>query len=68
MKSRETSASSPPRRSVPAADDYSMFIEKVKTRTGIDLSLYKEDQMKRRLKTFYEKKGFSSFVFFSMKV
>lgn len=64
MKSRETSASSPPRRSVPAADDYSIFTEKVKTRTGIDLSLYKEDQMKRRLKTFYEKKGFSSFVSF----
>ncbi|MBS4173276.1 protein-glutamate O-methyltransferase CheR [Bacillus sp. FJAT-49736] len=41
--------------------DYQEFILKVERKTGIDLALYKEAQMKRRLTTFYEKKGFSSF-------
>lgn len=30
-------------------NDYPIFIEKIKGKTGIDLSLYKEQQMKRRL-------------------
>ncbi|WP_046720867.1 CheR family methyltransferase [Heyndrickxia coagulans] len=42
-------------------DDYGRFIAQVKKKTGIDLSLYKEAQMKRRLTTLYEKRGFSSF-------
>jgi chemotaxis protein methyltransferase CheR len=41
--------------------DYVAFIEKIKRKSGIDLSLYKETQMKRRLKSLYEKKGFQSF-------
>jgi chemotaxis protein methyltransferase CheR len=41
--------------------DYEQFITKVKQKTGIDLSLYKEAQMKRRLISLYEKRGFSSF-------
>ncbi|CAG9622657.1 Chemotaxis protein methyltransferase [Sutcliffiella rhizosphaerae] len=41
--------------------DYILFIEKVKKKTGIDLSLYKEGQMKRRLTSLYEKKGYSNF-------
>ncbi|OAS86339.1 CheR family methyltransferase [Metabacillus litoralis] len=41
--------------------DYEQFITKVKHKTGIDLSLYKEAQMKRRLISLYEKRGFSSF-------
>ncbi|MCB7070045.1 protein-glutamate O-methyltransferase CheR [Caldibacillus sp. 210928-DFI.2.22] len=41
--------------------DYRLFIEKVKRKTGIDLSLYKETQMKRRLTSLYQKKGFHSF-------
>lgn len=41
--------------------DYQWFIERVKKKTGIDLSLYKEAQMKRRLRSFYEKKDFTSF-------
>lgn len=44
--------------------DYEMFVERVKTKTGIDLALYKEAQMKRRLTSLYEKKGFSNFVDF----
>ncbi|RKD72854.1 chemotaxis protein methyltransferase CheR [Sinobaca qinghaiensis] len=64
MKSRESSAFASQKGSGLPAGDYIVFTEKVKTKTGIDLSLYKEDQMKRRLKTFYEKKGFSSFVSF----
>jgi chemotaxis protein methyltransferase CheR len=42
-------------------NDYQEFILQVKRKTGIDLALYKEAQMKRRLTTFYEKKGYSSF-------
>jgi len=41
--------------------DYQQFIEKLKVLTGIDLSWYKEAQMKRRLTSLYEKKGFSKF-------
>ncbi|MBB6283212.1 CheR family methyltransferase [Geobacillus subterraneus] len=43
-------------------DDYAQFIEKVKRKTGIDLSLYKEAQMKRRLASLYMKKGLNSFA------
>lgn len=42
-------------------DDYAQFISGIKKKTGIDLSLYKEAQMKRRLTSLYEKRGFSSF-------
>ncbi|KYD28425.1 protein-glutamate O-methyltransferase CheR [Geobacillus sp. FSL W8-0032] len=42
-------------------DDYMQFIAKVKRKTGIDLSLYKEAQMKRRLAALYAKKGLNSF-------
>ncbi|AMX83098.1 chemotaxis protein CheR [Geobacillus subterraneus] len=43
-------------------DDYAQFIAKVKRKTGIDLSLYKEAQMKRRLASLYMKKGLNSFA------
>ncbi|NNV05768.1 protein-glutamate O-methyltransferase CheR [Geobacillus sp. C56-T2] len=43
-------------------DDYAQFIAKVKRKTGIDLSLYKEAQMKRRLAALYAKKGLNSFT------
>jgi chemotaxis protein methyltransferase CheR len=41
--------------------DYELFIKNIKKKSGIDLSLYKEAQMKRRLISLYEKRGFSSF-------
>jgi len=41
--------------------DYQQFSERLKALTGIDLSLYKEAQMKRRLTSLYEKKGYRSF-------
>ena len=41
--------------------DYEYFIKQMKQKTGIDLSLYKEAQMKRRLTSLYQKKGFNSF-------
>lgn len=41
--------------------DYRQFSEKLKVLTGIDLSLYKEAQMKRRLTSLYEKKGYRNF-------
>ncbi len=41
--------------------DFHYFIEQVKRKTAIDLSKYKEPQMKRRLTTLFEKRGFSSF-------
>ncbi|MDW4527155.1 protein-glutamate O-methyltransferase CheR [Rossellomorea marisflavi] len=37
------------------------FIQSVKRKTNIDLSLYKEAQMKRRLTALYEKKGCHGF-------
>lgn len=43
------------------SQDYQNFIVNIKKKTGIDLSLYKEAQMKRRLLSLYEKKGFKSF-------
>jgi chemotaxis protein methyltransferase CheR len=42
-------------------DGYIEFIQQMKKKSGIDLSKYKESQMKRRLKSMYEKKGFNSF-------
>lgn len=44
--------------------DYLDFIANIKKKTGIDLSLYKEAQMKRRLTSLYEKKGYRSFAEF----
>jgi len=45
-----------------AADlDFAQFIAKLKGKTGIDLLQYKEDQMKRRLGTFRDRKGFKTF-------
>lgn len=42
--------------------DYVDFIKSIKSKTGIDLSLYKEAQMKRRLTSHYEKRGYRSFI------
>ncbi|MBM6619864.1 CheR family methyltransferase [Bacillus suaedaesalsae] len=43
------------------SQDYEKFIQNIKKKTGIDLSLYKEAQMKRRLTSLYEKKGYKDF-------
>ncbi|MDX6152999.1 protein-glutamate O-methyltransferase CheR [Marinococcus sp. PL1-022] len=43
-------------------DDYGLFVQKMKGLTGLDLHLYKEAQMKRRLFSFLQKKGFHSFT------
>jgi chemotaxis protein methyltransferase CheR len=50
-----------PKEVLTMSDDYGLFIRQIKTKTGIDLSLYKEAQMKRRLTSLYEKQGFGSF-------
>ncbi|KXG43635.1 protein-glutamate O-methyltransferase CheR [Tepidibacillus infernus] len=42
--------------------DYYQFIQKIKKKTGIDLSLYKEAQMKRRLNSLRMKRGYANFV------
>ncbi|KGP93131.1 chemotaxis protein CheR [Pontibacillus chungwhensis BH030062] len=42
-------------------DEYYGFINQVRRKTGVDLSLYKEGQMKRRLTTLRDKRGYSSF-------
>ncbi|HEX7057626.1 MAG TPA: protein-glutamate O-methyltransferase CheR [Bacilli bacterium] len=44
--------------------DFAEFVKKVKAATSIDLSLYKEAQMKRRLTAFRLKKGFDTFSAF----
>lgn len=41
--------------------EYQTFSESIKKKTGIDLSLYKEVQMKRRLTSLRDKKGFTDF-------
>ncbi|WP_010284208.1 CheR family methyltransferase [Bacillus timonensis] len=41
--------------------NYITFTQQIKRKTGIDLRLYKEAQMVRRLTSLYEKRGFSSF-------
>lgn len=41
--------------------DYEQFIQQINHKTGIDLSLYKEAQMKRRLTSLRDKRGHSSF-------
>ena len=41
--------------------DYQQFIQNVKNKIGIDLSYYKETQMKRRLTSLREKRGYSNF-------
>lgn len=41
--------------------DYENFVTKIYQKTGINLALYKEAQMKRRLTSLYQKKGFDSF-------
>src|SRR5690606_942475 len=43
------------------ADDYYLFVKKIHTKLGIDLRLYKEAQMKRRITTLRDKRGFTSY-------
>ncbi|UAY71886.1 CheR family methyltransferase [Bacillus paralicheniformis] len=47
-------------------DNYSFFVDKWKNITGVDLALYKEAQMKRRLTSLYEKKGYGDFREFAL--
>ncbi|MGE5703475.1 MAG: CheR family methyltransferase [Clostridia bacterium] len=42
--------------------DFLHFIASVKQKTGIDLALYKEAQMKRRLTSLRQKRGFQTFA------
>lgn len=41
--------------------DYLKFIDNIKSYIGVDLGLYKEAQMNRRMRTLYEKKGFNDY-------
>lgn len=43
-------------------DDYEIFIKKINNIHDIDLSLYKETQMKRRITTLRNKRGFDNFL------
>lgn len=49
-------------RGMKMIDDYSEFIQLVYKRLGIDLNLYKEAQMKRRITTLRNKRGFKSYI------
>lgn len=44
--------------------DFLLFIKKIKEHTSIDLALYKEAQMKRRLTTLRMKRGYNTFIAF----
>lgn len=50
------------------AQDYEQFVLNIKKKTGIDLALYKEAQMKRRLTSLYEKRGYKSFQEYFMAI
>lgn len=41
--------------------DFLFFVQAIRSKTGIDLTQYKEAQMKRRLTTLRDKRGFSCF-------
>ena len=41
-------------------DDYSLFTQLVYKKSGIDLSAYKEKQMKRRIGSLAARRGFQS--------
>ncbi|WP_156289233.1 CheR family methyltransferase [Oceanobacillus salinisoli] len=43
------------------ADEYYHFISEIHNKLGINLSLYKETQMRRRITTLRKKRGFTSF-------
>lgn len=43
-------------------NDYAIFVKKFYIKSGIDLNLYKEAQMKRRMVALREKKGYASFL------
>jgi chemotaxis protein methyltransferase CheR len=43
-------------------EDYYQFINKIHNKLGINLNLYKEAQMKRRITTLKNKRGFTSFT------
>lgn len=43
-------------------NDYAIFIKKFYMKSGIDLNLYKEAQMKRRMIALREKKGYATFI------
>ncbi|BBH20990.1 chemotaxis protein methyltransferase [Paenibacillus baekrokdamisoli] len=42
--------------------DFELFVKRMKAKTDIDLSQYKEAQMKRRLTTLRQKNGFNNFA------
>jgi chemotaxis protein methyltransferase CheR len=42
--------------------DFTVFAQKIKRKSGLDLQLYKSMQMKRRLNNFKQKKGFHTFL------
>ncbi len=50
--------------SIDLDQDFTQFIQRLKSKTEIDLALYKEGQMRRRLNSLKEKRGFRSFLDF----
>lgn len=48
--------------SLASDQDFNQFIALFKKKTRIDLALYKENQMKRRLCSLKEKRGFAAFI------
>lgn len=43
------------------SEEYSEFITHIKQKLGIDLGLYKETQMKRRITSLRNKRGYTNF-------
>lgn len=47
---------------MPSIDQYAEFCQSIKDITGVDLSGYKERQMRRRLESLLSRRGFTSFL------
>lgn len=45
-----------------AVEEYNLFVGKIKQLTGVDLASYKEKQMRRRIESLMQRRGFSSFA------
>jgi|SRR5690625_29312 len=50
------------KEAIDMTDEYSLFKERIYRMLGVNLNLYKEAQMKRRLTSLKRKRGFSSFA------
>lgn len=49
-------------------DEYGLFCQRIRSITGIDLNLYKEKQMRRRIESFMQRYGENSLINFAQRI